>query len=76
MNFIIDQVLSSIERERPDLAEWCEDKRHEMPDAGKLDALRWVVFGLDAKNRAIAAQALGIGLDDFEPLKRVLQAIY
>lgn len=76
MNFIIDHVLSSIERERPDLAEWCEDKRHEMPDAGKLDALRWVVFGLDAKNRSIAAQALGIRLDDFEPLKRVFQAIY
>lgn len=76
MNFIIDQVLSAIEQERPELAAWCKAKRHEMPEGGKLDALRWVVFGLDSDNRIIAARALGIRLSDFEPLKRVLQAIH
>ena len=41
MNFIIDDALTAIERERPELAGWCEDKRHELPDQGKLEALRW-----------------------------------
>ena len=62
MNFIIDDALTAIERERPELAGWCEDKRHELPDQGKLEALRWVVFSLDERNRAIAAKALGIAL--------------
>lgn len=75
MNFIIDDALTAIERERPELAGWCEDKRHELPDQGKLEALRWVVFSLDARNRAIAAKALGIALDDLPALGRVLQVI-
>ncbi len=72
---ILDDVLPAIERERPELAQWCEDKRHELPDQGKLEALRWVVFGLDTRNRAIAAAALGIALDDLPALGRVLQVV-
>lgn len=75
MNFIIDDALTAIERERPELAGWCEDERHELPDQGKLEALRWVVFSLDERNRAIAAKALGIALDDLPALGRVLQVI-
>ena len=72
---IIEDVWTAIERERPELAQWCEDKRHELPDQGKLEALRWVVFGLDTRNRAIAAAALGIALDDLPALGRVLQVV-
>ncbi len=75
MNFIIDNVLSAIEKERPELARWAESKRDELPDTGKLDALRWVVFDLDARNKTIAAKTLGIAEADLEPLKRVLQVI-
>ena len=30
MNFIIDDVLRAIELERPELASWCDDKRHSL----------------------------------------------
>lgn len=75
MNFIIERVLDAIEGERPGMAEWCENKRHELPDSGKLEALRWVVFTLDTPNKKIAARALGIEYSDLEPLGRVLQQI-
>ncbi|EBH4029495.1 hypothetical protein CXH73_24490 [Salmonella enterica] len=75
MNFITDLVLDAIEKERPELADWCEDKRHELPDSGKLEALRWVVFQLDAENQQIAAHALGIAFADLAPLARVLQVV-
>ena len=75
MNFIIEDALTAIEKERPELAGWCEDKRHELADQGKLEALRWLVFNLDQKNRAIAAKALGIALDDFPAVGRELQVL-
>lgn len=74
MNFIIEHVLDAIEGERPEMADWCEDKRHELPDNGKLEALRWVV-SLDTPNKKIAARALGIQYSDLEPLERILQVI-
>ncbi|HHR4362622.1 TPA: hypothetical protein ACS52O_004752 [Salmonella enterica] len=74
MNFITDLVLDAIEGERPEMADWCEDKRHELPDNGKLEALRWVV-SLDTPNKKIAARALGIQYSDLEPLERILQVI-
>jgi len=75
MNFIIDTVLNAIANERPELAKWCEDKGHELPDKGKIEALRWVVFSLDKKNQLIAAKALGIEHSDFDALARVLHVI-
>lgn len=75
MNFIVVDVLAAIERQRPELADWCRDKRLELVDQDKLGALRWIVFELDARNKVIASSALGISLEDFAPLKRVLQAI-
>lgn len=30
MNFIIDDVLNAIEKERPSLASWAQDKRHSL----------------------------------------------
>ncbi|MCL8603849.1 hypothetical protein NAB30_17485 [Proteus mirabilis] len=56
------------------MADWCEDKRHELPDNGKLEALRWVV-SLDTPNKEIASRALGIQYSDLEPLERILQVI-
>lgn len=75
MSFIIKRVLDAIEGERPDMADWCEDKAHELGDMGKLEALRWIVSVLDTPNKKIAARALGIQYSDLEPLSRVLQAI-
>lgn len=75
MNTIIDTVLAAIEKERPQLAGWCEDQRHSLPDEGKLEALRWVAEKLDGQNRAIAARALGIMDDDLDALGRVLQVV-
>lgn len=75
MNFITDDVLRAIESERPELASWAEDKRHSLADAGKLEALRWVVFDLDAKNQLIACKTLGILPADMPALKRVLQVL-
>ena len=75
MNFITDLVLDAIEKDRPEMADWCEDKRHELPDSGKLEALRWVVCSLDEENQQIAARALGIDFADLAPLQRVLQVI-
>ena len=74
MNFITDLVLDAIEKDRPEMADWCEDKRHELPDNGKLEALRWVV-SLDTPNKEIASRALGIQYSDLEPLERILQVI-
>ena len=75
MNFIIDDVLRAIELERAELASWCDDKRHSLGDSGKLEALRWVVFDLDAKNKVIASRVLGIQLADLDALRRVFQVI-
>lgn len=75
MNFITDLVLDAIEKDRPEMADWCEDKRHELPDSGKLEALRWIVNQLDAQNQRIACRALGIQYNDLEPLQRILQVI-
>jgi hypothetical protein len=75
MNFIFDQVIDAIEKERPELEGWCEDKRAEYMDMGKLEALRWVAFSLDAKNQTIACRALGIAETDLPALKRILQVI-
>ena len=75
MNFIIDDVLNAIEKERRSLASWAQDKRHSLADTDKLGALRWLAFDLDAQNNRIAAKTLGIAEADLEPLKRVLQAI-
>lgn len=75
MNFIVDDVLKAIEKARPDLESWVEDKRHSLADTGKLDALRWVVFELDAGNRAIAGKTLGIAQADLAALQRVLRVI-
>ena len=44
-------------------------------DSGKLEALRWVVFDLDAKNKVIASRVLGIQLADLDALRRVFQVI-
>lgn len=74
MNFITERVLDAIAAERPEMADWCEDKRHELPDSGKLEALRWVVQ-LDEQNQQIAARALGIAFADLAPLERVLQVV-
>lgn len=75
MNFIIDDVLRAIAAERPDLESWAEDKAHELQDSGKLEALRWVCFDLDARNLKIACKTLGIEERDIEPLRRVLHVI-
>lgn len=75
MNFIYKRVLDAIEKERPEMSGWCEDKRHELPDSGKLEALRWVVYQLDGQNKQIAARALGIQHSDLQALDRILQVI-
>lgn len=75
MNFIYERVLDAIEKERPKMAGWCEDKRHELHDTGKLEALRWIVFSLDRQNKEIACRALGIQYSDLEPLGRILHVI-
>lgn len=75
MNFITDDVLAAIEKARPDLASWVEDKRHSMADTGKLDALRWVAFDLDAGNLRIACETLGILPGDIPALQRVLRVL-
>lgn len=75
MSFITIRVLDAIAAERPDMADWCEDKAQELGDMGKLEALRWIVSVLDTPNKKIAARALGIQYSDLEPLGRVLQAI-
>ncbi len=75
MNFIIEDVLQAIAKERPELESWAEDKAHELADQGKLEALRWVAFDLDARNLKIACKTLGIEERDIEPLRRVLRVI-
>ena len=75
MNFIIEDVLQAIAKERPELESWAEDKAHELADGGKLEALRWVCFDLDARNLKIACKTLGIEERDIEPLRRVLHVI-
>lgn len=75
MSDLISIALDAIERERPQLASWCEDKRHELPDTGKLGALEWICFKLDGQNREIAARALGINSADLDALARVLRVI-
>lgn len=75
LNFIIDDVLRAIAAERPELEGWAEDKAHELADNGKLEALRWVAFDLDAQNLKIACKTLGIEERDIEPLRRVLRVI-
>lgn len=78
MNYILSTALDAIAAQRPNLTSWCEDKRHALADADKLEALRWIVFKLDASNRGIAAKALGVRAEDLEPqsaLGRVLRAI-
>lgn len=75
MNFITDDVLTAIEKERPELGSWAEDKRHLLADSGKLESLRWVAFDLDARNLKIACKTLGISEDDIPALRRVLQVI-
>jgi len=75
MNFIIEDLLQAIAKERPELESWAEDKAHELADSGKLEALRWVAFDLDARNLKIACKTLGIEERDIEPLRRVLSVI-
>lgn len=75
MNFIIEDVLQAISKERPELESWAEDKAHELADQGKLEALKWVAFDLDARNLKIACKTLGIEERDIEPLRRVLRVI-
>lgn len=75
MNFIIEDVLQAIAKERPELESWAEYKAHELADQGKLEALRWVAFDLDACNLKIACKTLGIEERDIEPLRRVLRVI-
>lgn len=75
MNFIIEDVLQAIAKERPELESWAEDKAHELADQGKLEALKWVAFDLDARNLKIACKTLGIEERDIEPLRRVLRVI-
>lgn len=75
MNFITDDVLKAIEKNRPDLTSWVEDKRHTLANDGKLESLRWIAFDLDAKNRAIACKTLGINEADIEALRRILWVI-
>lgn len=75
MNFITDDVLAAIEKERPEMASWVEDKRHELADYGKLESLRWVAFSLDSRNLAIACKTLSISPDDLPALRRILNVI-
>lgn len=78
MNYVAETALAAIKRERPDLAGWCEDKRHALADSDKLEVLCWIVFKLDASNREIAARALCVRAEDLEPqgpLGRVLRTI-
>ena len=75
MNFITERVLDAIAAERPDMADWCEDKGHELPDSGKIESLRWVANELDVQNQQIAARALGIQYSDFDALRRILEVI-
>lgn len=72
---LIETVLAAIESERPDLASWCEDKRHELPDGGKLRALEWICFGLDEGNKKIAARAIGVDLADLYAVGRVIRKV-
>ena len=72
---IIETVLDAIEKERPQLASWCEDQRHSLADQGKLESLRWVTERLDGQNKGIAARALGIMDDDLDALGRVLKVV-
>lgn len=72
---LIETVLAAIESERPDLASWCEDKRRLLSDANKLRALEWICFGLDGRNKEIAARALGVDLGDLHAAGRVIRSI-
>lgn len=75
MSDLVALALAAIERERPEMADWCENKRHELPAPSKLRALEWICFALDARNQQIAAHALGIDPADLPALGRVLRAL-
>lgn len=73
MDGIFSQCMGAIVKARPELMGWVDEKSIEFENATRLDVLRWIAFSLDARNKQIVAQELGVSLADLEGLKRVLQ---
>lgn len=74
-DWLISTALDAVAKERPELAGWCASKKTEEADRDRLGALRFVCNGLDERNRAIAAKAIGVSDADLEACARVLKAI-
>lgn len=74
LDYLASEALSAIAT-RPEMASWVESKAVELDGRDKLDVLRWIVLRLDAQNRALVAERIGVTAADLAAVARVLQRV-
>ena len=70
MNQALEKVMSAIVENKPQLASWINDKK-----AANI-SVREFLINLDASNRRIAENALGLETGDIDALQRIEVATY
>lgn len=75
MGGLAEKVLEAIATEGHMTASWIADKRAELKFVDSIEVLKWVCLSLDSTNKSIAANALGVSVEDLKTTGRVLQKI-
>ncbi|MCP9759389.1 hypothetical protein EGI20_08710 [Aquitalea sp. S1-19] len=75
MDWLLQTALSAIIETQPELERWARDKEHEGKNFDRFESLRFICFDLDAENRRIVAERLGVTFEQLEAVRSVLRKI-
>lgn len=73
MDTLAEKVLDAIEANGHMAPSWIADKRAELKNEPRLEALKWICLSLDPINREHAAGAIGVSVEDLRATARVLR---
>jgi hypothetical protein len=73
MDGLAEKVLNAIAAKGHMEPSWIADKRAEYGKETRNEVLRWVCISLDPTNMEIAAEAIGVSVEDLKATGRVLQ---
>lgn len=68
-----EKVLSAIAIHGKTPASWVKDKRLEQGRKSRSEVLKWICLHLDRDNMQIAANAIGVSVEDLQAAGRVFQ---
>jgi hypothetical protein len=75
LDWLADTVLTVLAQQTQLAPTWIADKRIQLTGLSRLKILQWIVADLDDGNLSIVAGHLGVSVQDFAAVRRVLSKI-